>query len=194
MTALQMRLLTLVDRVVATDPEVGNFRDTFLREAVSIEVTPPTDDKDETPLKCEFLGASLRARDTSRIVIKYENNAALPQTIIVATLVTNIIKSLLFTMRLPESLYAIALEVLPAKLRAKKFSADTTEAIALETVVSETGKVSYPTKLRTEISQAINHLGGAPDKIDDAKKLILQAATAIEAAKPTPARVMFETN
>lgn len=193
-TKIESRLASLVNAVVSADDVVGNFRDTFLREAESIRELPKPQDhaSNVTPLKCEFIGASLPANLTTTIEIAFANNAAPTQQIVIAAKLVGIAEALLLQLRTAETLYAEGKALFRAKAAAKKFPEGTNQAIVLETIVyADTGNQAYTTSIHKKITKAIASLIAAPDKLDDARKQILKGATAAEAAKPAPTRLVF---
>lgn len=192
---IESRLTSLVNTVVSIDEVVGNFRDTFLREAESIRELPKPQDHSANmmPLKCEFIGASLPTKLTTTIEIVFANGAAPTQQIVIAASLVNLAQALLLELRPAETLYADAVSKFNARVRAKKFAKGTSQSIVLETVVySEQGKDTYTSAIHKKITAAIASLIAAPDKLDDTRKQILKGATAAEAAKPAPTRLVFD--
>jgi hypothetical protein len=213
---LESRLHLLVQSVIATDKIVGDFRETFLREAAAIEVLPdaPGHDSDLTPMKCEFVGASLCAKHTSRIRITYENDAAPTQEVVISTMLIPLVKALLFQLRPRQSFTAAAAARITLRLRAlftttppkktsksadttgkgrAKYSAiDMTVDAGLVALLKETdAKNAYLPHIQKQIRDMISGIASAPKKIDDVRKLILKAATAADAAKPAAGRMVF---
>lgn len=212
---LESRLHLLVQSVIATDKIVGDFRETFLREAAAIEVLPdqPGHDADLTPMKCEFVGASLCAKHTSRIRITYENDAAPTQEVVISTMLIPLVKALLFQLRPRQSFTAAAAAKITLRLRAlftttppkktsksadtgkgraKHSAIDMTVDAGLVALMKETDpKNAYLPHIQKQIRDMISGIASAPKKIDDVRKLILKAATAADAAKPAAGRMVF---
>lgn len=214
---LESRLHLLVQSVIATDKIVGDFRETFLREAATIEVLPdpPGHDADVTPMKCEFVGASLCAKHTSHVRITYENDAAPTQEVVISAMLIPLVKALLFQLRPRQSFTAAAAARITLRLRAlftttppkktsksadtaggkgraKHSAIDMTVDAGLVALLNETdAKNAYLPHIQKQIKDMIAGIASAPKKIDDVRKLILKAATAADAAKPAAGRMVF---
>jgi hypothetical protein len=181
---LKSRLKLLIERVVATDPDVALFRDTFLNEVTSVADIGRDEALDlKAPLRCEMVRALLPSEATTRLELIYAGDVAKKQTLTVAAKMVPLIQKLVFVARMPMAFYETALKVLQKKAVSRLFVAGETKIkVALGMVLAETGDTSLVKTIGSAINKTITDLSTSPTKFNDVRKLILKGDEAAAAA------------
>jgi hypothetical protein len=184
---LKGRFKLLIDRVVAADPDVALFRDTFLNEVAALVDIGRDESVDaKAPVRCEMVRALLPSEATTRLEITYVGDVASKQTISVAAKMVPLIQKLVFVARLPMACYETALKVLHKKATSREYVAGKTkikEAVSM--VLAETGDTSIVKTTQSALMKTITDLSTSPNKFNEVRKLIVKDVDGI--AVDTPA-------
>lgn len=181
----------LLSRAMDCDRDLRDFRDTFLHQARSIEVLArdPTI-ADKAPLFCEMVRAAVPAETTCRLEIAFENAATPKQTIVVASNFKDLIRAVLFVMRLPTAMHELVQTPITTLKKSLVPGKDTVQQ-AIETALSGTGEKSACGLIKAKIKALGRHIGDSPSKFETTRKTQLVAETVVAAAEPSAGHIHF---
>lgn len=183
----------LLNRAVACNNEIQQFKDTYLQQASAIKFLERNETiAEDAPQHCCMCRLAVPAKNTIRVEITYENPKTATQTLVVASNFKDLIKALVFVIRIPASVQEAALPALQANNAKKLFVAgEHTIKYAVEVMSAKTGSKSAHECVTAAFERAVTAIGQSTTKFANARRTQLAAESVAAAAEPTPAPIVF---